>query len=88
MPPLAFGIAGRRTYPRATIPPTALWNAPHRAIPACDLGHYSMGFEVTDSLHTVCTIQWAGLLKKYPEAFGALPPPRTYKKLAEMDLKL
>ena len=35
-----------------TTPPTARWNAPHKAAPACDLGHYSMAFDLTDSLHT------------------------------------
>ena len=47
MPLLALQVEGFTKG--ATTPPTALWNAPHKAAPAFDLGHFSMGFELTDS---------------------------------------
>ena len=36
-----------------------------------------MSFELTDSLHTVCSIQWTDVWPKYQEVVGALPPLRT-----------
>ena len=73
MPPL--GLQEEGLTKGATTPPMALWNALYKAAPTCDLGHYSMGFELTDSLtlcalcqgllsrrialHTICTIEWA-----------------------------
>ena len=48
MPPLALKEEGLSKG--ATTPPTALWNAPHKAAPTCDLGHYAMGFALTHYL--------------------------------------
>ena len=48
MPPLALQEEGLTKG--ANTPPSALWNAPHKAAPACDLGHYLMRFELAGPL--------------------------------------
>ena len=41
MPPLTLQEEGLTK--EATTPPTGLWNAPHKAAPACDLGRHDRG---------------------------------------------